>query len=259
MKEYLRERQKREHTATTIGIVLAVSAHVIACAVFCWTGIKYIYPPPQETTFLIDYSEEQVVPKQHFRGRQPQAEEIDRTKPIELIQKSESPYKATSKKSETTATRPDDFGDVETPAVEQENALDPRASFPGMSKKDTSLTAPHSADESKATYKAGQPTGNTDSGVTSGTPNAHLKGRSINGSLPKPSYGVQKEGIVVVSIWVDNYGKVTKALPGADGTTVTDTKLWAEARKAAMSTRFNTSTDAPALQEGTITYVFKLK
>lgn len=259
MKEYLRERQKKENAANTIGIVLAVSVHVIACAVFSWTGFKYIYPPPQETTFLLDFTEEKTVPKQSFRGRQPQAEEIDRTKPIELIQKSESPYKATSKKSETPATRPDDFGDIDTPAVEQENALDPRAAFPGMSKKDTSLTAPHSADESKATYKAGQPNGNTTSGVTSGTPNAHVKGRNTVGSLPRPGYNVQNEGTVVVAIWVDNYGKVVKAQAGADGTTVTDTRLWSEARKAALGTSFNQTMDAPALQEGTITYIFKLK
>ena len=79
------------------------------------------------------------------------------------------------------------------------------------------------------------------------------------GNIPRPNYNSQENGTVVVTIWVDNYGTVQKALPGADGTTVTDKTLWAAARKAAMETHFNMSADAPALQEGTITYIFNLK
>ncbi|MBQ4026194.1 MAG: energy transducer TonB, partial [Bacteroidales bacterium] len=64
---------------------------------------------------------------------------------------------------------------------------------------------------------------------------------------------------VVVKIWVDQYGKVQKAVPGADGTTVTDRALWTAARNAALETGFTMSSSAPALQEGTITYIFNLK
>ena len=62
-----------------------------------------------------------------------------------------------------------------------------------------------------------------------------------------------------MKIWVDQYGKVQKAVPGADGTTVTDKALWTAARNAALETGFNMSANAPALQEGTITYIFNLK
>ncbi len=62
-----------------------------------------------------------------------------------------------------------------------------------------------------------------------------------------------------MKIWVDQYGTVTKAIAGADGTTVTDSRLWTAARNAAMGAHFNQSVDAPALQEGTITYIFSLK
>lgn len=259
MKPYMREREQQQRTANIVGIVLTVAAHVLACVFFVFKGITYLYPPPAESTFVIDFTEETVKPRQTFRGWQPTATEIDRSKPIELVQKSESPYQAVTKTSTTPATKPDDFGDVETPAVEQEEALDPRASFPGMSKKDTTTTAPHSAAEASATFKAGQPEGNTAHGKTDGKPNAHLKGRNTVGNLPRPLYNVQNSGIVVVTIWVDNFGTVKKAVAGADGTTVTDASLWNEARKAALGTHFNTSADAPALQEGTITYVFNLK
>lgn len=88
--------------------------------------------------------------------------------------------------------------------------------------------------------------------------NASLEGRGTEGSLPRPSYNVQESGTVVVTIWVDNYGKVVKAQAGADGTTITDKDLWDATRDAAMGTRFKQKMDAPAMQEGTIRYVFRV-
>lgn len=262
MKEYLRERNRQEKVGTVAGIALTAALHLAAgILVFC-CGLTYLDPPPPEDTFLMDFSEQeevQVQIRQELRGEQPRAVEIDRSRPIELAQKSESPYVATTKRNETPASAPDPVGDVEVSAVEQEAKLDPRAAFPGMGRKDTSLTAPHAADVASDKFKEGQPEGNTLSGRTDGTPNAHLKGRNTVGNLPRPAYNIQSSGVVVVKIWVDNYGNVRRAQPGAQGTTVTDKTLWAAARKAAMESHFNQSGDAPALQEGTITYVFKLK
>ena len=78
------------------------------------------------------------------------------------------------------------------------------------------------------------------------------------GTLPKPSYTVGQAGKVVVAIQVDQYGKVLEAVPGIEGTTVTDRTLWEAAKKAALEARFNMSSDAPAVQKGTITYIFNL-
>jgi TonB family protein len=255
MKPYLREREKESKVSTVTGIVLTIAVHVLACLLFAFSGLKYIYPPPQEQTFIIDFTEEEQQPVRQRFGREPQAEDVDKTKSIELVQRSESPVKS-QKENKTAIAKPDEHGDVEVPAPKEE--INKNALFPGMSKKDSSL-APHGAEKSSATYKAGHPKGNTTVGKTEGTPNAHLKGRSTLGALPKPSYSVQNEGIVVVDIWVDNYGNVQKAVAGGQGTTVTDKTLWAAARAAAMKAHFNQSMDAPALQQGTITYIFKLK
>ena len=256
MNPYLRERKKESDASTVAGIVLTISIHLAGALLCGFTGIKYLYPPPQEQTFLIDFEEEpQSVVRRQKHGRQPQAEEIDKTKPVELVQRSSSPVQ--SEKSNLTAEgKPDDFGDVETPVQKEE--IDKNALFPGMSKKDSSL-APHGAKDPKAEFKAGQPKGNTSVGKTDSAPNARVKGRSTLGALPRPDYTVQDEGTVVVDIWVDNYGNVTKAVPGAMGTTVSNQTLWAAARAAAMKAHFNQSADAPALQQGTITYIFKLK
>lgn len=93
---------------------------------------------------------------------------------------------------------------------------------------------------------------------SSSSNNITLNGRKVVGTIAKPEYTVQESGTVVVSIWVDTYGNVVKAQPGAEGTTVDNSALWSSARKAALATHFNADADAPALQKGTITYIFKL-
>lgn len=256
MKQYLREREREAKVSTTTGIVLTVAVHLVVLLSCAFTGLKYIYPPPQEQTFLIDFEEETPDPvKRQRQGRQPQAEDVDKTKPVELIQRSESPVKS-DRANKTAEAKPDNFGDVEVPAPKEE--INQNALFPGMSKKDSSL-APHGSTDPSNEFKAGHPKGNTSTGKTDGVPNAHLKGRNVLGALPRPDYSVQDEGKVVVDIWVDNYGNVTKAIAGGQGTTVSNQALWAAARAAAMKAHFNQSADAPALQQGTITYIFKLK
>ena len=153
----------------------------------------------------------------------------------------------------------DDFGDVETPQPPRKKEIDRRALFhaaDNKTRKDT-LAAQTAARVSDA-LKAGHAQGNTKTGNTEGTPNAHLAGRQVLGALPMPSYTVQQAGKVVVTIKVDQYGKVLEAVPGAQGTTVTDKTIWEAAKKAALESRFNMSSDAPIVQEGTITYVFHL-
>ena len=85
-----------------------------------------------------------------------------------------------------------------------------------------------------------------------------LAGRSAQ-SLPKPYYPGNEEGIVVVQVTVDKYGKVTSADPGARGSTTYNAQLLAAAKKAALKARFNVDETAPAFQKGTITYHFVLE
>lgn len=89
-----------------------------------------------------------------------------------------------------------------------------------------------------------------------GTASASLAGRSLVGSIPRLTSSGKMEGTVVVAIKVDKYGNVTEATPGAEGTTMTNTNVWNAAKSAALRARFNSSANAPAFQEGTITYTF---
>ncbi len=83
-----------------------------------------------------------------------------------------------------------------------------------------------------------------------------LEGRSAR-VLPSPNTSTQKQGNVVVKIWVDREGNVTKAHAGEKGTTVADAALHRQAESAAMKAKFSKKDDAPEVQTGFITYVFR--
>ena len=138
--------------------------------------------------------------------------------------------------------------------------IDRRALFHAADNKTQKDTlAAQTAERVTDALKAGHASGNTRVGETSGEPNAQVPGRTVLGTLASPSYTVQEAGTVVVEIWVDRNGKVTRANPGIEGTTVTDKTLWEAARKVAMQAQFNMKADAPEQQKGKITYIFDLK
>ena len=258
---YLEERERQTRRSRTTGVALTVVMHAGLAACLFVTGFKYIDPPPPEKEMiLIEFEEPQIEkPKQTWNGTRPQAVNPDPTKPINLVQKSEAQHEGT-KSNEAPEAQVDDFGDVDIKDPEPKKEINRKALFrtaDNKTQKDT--LAAQTAREVSDALKAGHAQGNTRTGETSGEPNAKLAGRSVDGTLPRPSYNVQESGKVVVAIWVDNYGQVQKAVAGMEGTTVTDKTLWQAARKAALGAHFNMSTDAPALQEGTITYIFNLK
>lgn len=262
MQPYLRTRGQSEKNATVTGLIVTGVVHVLAVVACLLFGLTYLYPPPPELTFLMDFSEDiemvEEVPVTANPGPEPQAENPTEEERVELVQQSTATHTST-KPNTTPSTKPDKHGDVPVEEPVKEPQLDPRASFPGMSNNDNTSTTPHSATEAGETNTPGQPDGNTPHGKTEGSANAHLEGRRVDGKLYKPDFEGQAEGKVVVSIKVDQYGNVKEATAGAPGTTITDKNLWTAARNAALKTHFNQSASAPALQEGTITYIFKLQ
>lgn len=257
-RQYMQERNRQQTRSRISGGVLVVLTHGVLIGTLFVGGFTYIDPPPPEKEqIVIDFSEvEMQKPKQRRDGTRPRAEVP--TKEIKLVQQSEAQHLGT-KTNEAQEATVGDKGDVEVPEPPRKE-INKRALFSSANNKSQKDTlAAQTAREVTDALKAGHALGNTKTGETSGEPKANLKGRTLNGTLPRPSYPVQKSGVVVVKIWVDNYGIVQKAVAGADGTNVTDKDLWNAARNAAMKASFNMSADAPAMQEGTITYIFKLK
>lgn len=86
----------------------------------------------------------------------------------------------------------------------------------------------------------------------------NLSGRKLV-KVPDVIDKSQEFGKVVVSITVDKYGNVTKATPGARGSTTTSAGLYAKAQQAALRAKFDANPDASEEQNGTITFVFILQ
>ena len=84
-----------------------------------------------------------------------------------------------------------------------------------------------------------------------------LGGRDMLGELPRPSYSIQEEGRVVVTITVDPEGNVIDTRIN-NRTNTTNLQLRQAAEQAAKKTKFN-SIGGENNQTGTITYYFKLK
>ena len=82
-----------------------------------------------------------------------------------------------------------------------------------------------------------------------------LGGRGAK-SLHRPNDDFSEEGIVVVDIWVNRQGKVTRAEVATKGTTVINSDMRNKAKQAALRSSFASDPDAPEEQHGTITYTF---
>lgn len=256
---YLQERERQQKMSRTTGVALTVLMHVLIVVFGITNGFIYLDPPPPEQEqILIDFTETDIEkPRQRWDGSRPAAPEA--SKEINLVQQAEAQHEG-SKSNEAQEATVDDFGDVDIKEPERPKEIDKRALFHAADNKTHKDTlAPQTSDKASDKLKAGHALGNVTAGETSGDPKANLKGRKVVGSLPLPAYGVQASGKVVVEIYVDNYGTVQKAVAGVEGTTVTDKTLWQAARKAALGAHFNMSGDAPALQKGTITYIFNLR
>ena len=82
-----------------------------------------------------------------------------------------------------------------------------------------------------------------------------LGGRGAK-SLHRPNDDFSEEGIVVVDIWVNRQGNVTRAEVATKGTTLINNDMRQKAKQAALRSTFAADPDAPEEQHGTITYTF---
>ncbi len=157
-------------------------------------------------------------------------------------------------------------GNVTNPAAEtkpqpenKEPEINKNALFPG---KRNQNSGGGNQGVTQGNGNQGKPDGNpnssnyTGNGGT-GNGNFSLKGRSAV-SLPKPEYNSNQQGKIVVRIWVDQQGKVTRVEAPWKESTITTGALVDQAKAAAKRARFNTSSTAPEEQIGTITYIFKI-
>lgn len=106
---------------------------------------------------------------------------------------------------------------------------------------------------------SGSPDGNADSGAVTGRPGVggNLSGRGVL-NLPRPA--ASPLGTIVVNISVDRQGRVTaKSINRSlsSGAAIASAQARNRCLEAAQNTRFSADESAPAVQTGTLTYIFR--
>ncbi|MBO4417794.1 MAG: energy transducer TonB [Bacteroidales bacterium] len=236
-----------------------------ALFLFAFCSLMTISPTvkPRDTEILVDMEPEELPKLEPQKievkaGKEPRTEIPQPKQPVKLVQKTEA---------QTVAKRPNlsqestvgDKGDVEVPEPPREKEINKRALFSSAQNTDKDTLAQQVAEKISEKLTAGHTQGNTKVGNPESEPSAKLEGRSVVGSLPLPVFESGDGGKIVVKILVNQEGKVISAVAGAPGTTISDKALRESARKAALGAHFNVSRTAPEAQEGTITYIFKVR
>jgi outer membrane biosynthesis protein TonB len=194
--------------------------------------VKPVPPPEQEEQIITQDSEETPV-IEDVKDIEPQEEVIE--PPVE---EQEEPIE-------------------EEPEPEPEPVVNPNALYKGKSESTQTSNEGITGDPGDQ----GKPTGTKDTRIYDGPGGVgdgisfSLAGRQAK-QLPKPEYRSEEQGKIIVTIWVDRFGNVTRAEPGARGTNISDLNLREMAKKAALKAKFSPDPDAPEVQKGTITYNF---
>ena len=256
--------RKHERKGRKIGLSVTVAAHAALFLFFMNVALEPEYALPDEGVIILDFiQEQQPVPEppkpiEVKAGNEPKAKVANPNNDVRLVQQSQAQHVGQKPVQAEEVTMGNE-GDVAKPEPPRPKPINKRALFSAAASKKSDTLAPQTAERVSNSLAAGNPDGNTRVGDTEGVPTARLQGRNTVGALPFPEYTVNKAGKVVVQILVDQYGKVIGATPGVAGTTVQDKTLWNAAKEAALKAQFNVSATAATVQEGTITYIFKLK
>ena len=145
----------------------------------------------------------------------------------------------------------------ESQEADQKESINSKALYPG---RKTNTSGGQGQGDSHGNGQQGNPNGTPGATNYHGTPgngsSFSLTGRS-SVSLPLPSKDFSREGKIVVKIWVDQQGKVTKTEAPQQGSTITDVTMVKQAEQAARRSLFNADPNAAVIQTGTITYVFR--
>ena len=175
--------------------------------------------------------------------------------PVAKTPKSEEkPTPSPPKESVKTPSNNSNASQTETPKP----TTNPNASFPRRNRNAT-------GGEGKGTA-----TGSGQQGSPDGTQGAQggegkgigadyrLGSRGLSGTLPVPPKKQRdKQGDVVVEIWVDREGNVVDVNAPAKGSTIYDKTIVEEAKQAASKAHFSKDPNAKEKEKGTITYYFR--
>ena len=239
----------RQNRNKTIAVVVTVAVHVVVLLLLVYMALITPLPLPGEAGVEVNlgmYNE--------GMGAQQQP------KPKPVVN---TPKPQPQQPKEETVTQDTE----EAPAIEEpkpkkkeEPKVNERALFKPVNKPEEQ---PSSEGITGNPGDQGNPNGGQNinnyegQGGAGGGPSYDLGGRNAK-SLPHPSSDFTEEGTIVVDIWVDRDGRVTKTQIGK-GTDITNSRMRQMALNAAQTSVFAPDKDAAELQKGTITYKFIIR
>ena len=233
----------KETQRKLIGIGVSIAVHGLAIALLLILGLRYPDPPPPELGVEMDLGEFSDIGTDTEHAAEG-GEDVSLGEAIpdeevgEVTQDAED-VPLVSKKTENKQKKPKQEP-VAKPKENKEPEINQNALFKGGRVKKGS---------------------GGDAGVGKGDgkgsgPFFSLAGRGAK-SWRKISSSSEQVGNVVVEIKVDKDGNVIEAKAGQRGTTLWDSNLWRECEEAVRKSKFTANPDAPKVQKGTVTYIFR--
>ena len=237
-------------------IVTVISILLLLLLIF--TGLT-VPDPPIESGIPISFGTD----LQGDGDVQPEEVSVTETEvtPEETVESNPTPVETEevmTQDAEETIVVPDETSNEEQEIVDPdpEPVLNPKAIYPGKSSN-------NSSNDSQG--NTGEP---GDQGSPDGADKQNYTGSNIPGDKfnlsgrkmvapPSSSYDSPETGKVVVNIWVDRSGKVTRATPGAKGSTTTSSYLYKLSKAEALKTKFSANSKAPEEQKGTMVFEYK--
>ena len=233
-----------------IGLIVSIVAHGLLILCLLLMGLRYPDPPPPELGVEMDMGEFSDVgtDSEHAaEGGEDLSSESSYANDDnnELTQQSEDVPLVSKKTPSPTKNKKKPKDNVKPQS--EETKIDQNALFTkGRVKKG-----------SGGSTGVGEGSGKGSGGEGGGSGiSFSLAGRGSK-SLPGPTATSPENGNIVVEIRVDQEGNVVFAKAVWKGTTLTDTNLWRRCEQAAKKSKFTANPDAPELQKGTITYIFR--
>ena len=233
-----------------IGLIVSIVAHGLLILCLLLMGLRYPDPPPPELGVEMDMGEFSDVgtDSEHAaEGGEDLSSESSYANDDnnELTQQSEDVPLVSKKTPSPTKNKKKPKDNVKPQS--EETKIDQNALFTkGRVKKG-----------SGGSIGVGEGSGKGSGGEGGGSGiSFSLAGRGSK-SLPLPTATSSENGSIVVEIRVDQEGNVVFAKAVWKGTTLTDTNLWRRCEQAAKKSKFTAKPDAPELQKGTITYIFR--
>ena len=233
-----------------IGLIVSIVAHGLLILCLLLMGLRYPDPPPPELGVEMDMGEFSDVgtDSEHAaEGGEDLSSESSYANDDnnELTQQSEDVPLVSKKTPSPTKNKKKPKDNVKPQS--EETKIDQNALFTkGRVKKG-----------SGGSTGVGEGSGKGSGGEGGGSGiSFSLAGRGSK-SLPGPTATSPENGNIVVEIRVDQEGNVVSAKAGVRGTTLWDTNLWRRCEQAAKKSKFTAKPDAPELDPGTITYIFR--